>query len=91
MLKRIPVTELCLGMYIHKFCGSWVDHAFWKPSFLLSSECELQRIVGSNISELWIDTDKGGDICETEANELSDEYDTVTQAPAQAIDGLTPP
>ena len=91
MLKCIEVTELRLGMYIHEFCGSWVDHSFWKPNFLLSSERELQRIAGSNISELWIDTDKGGDICETEPNELSDEHDTASQAPAQAIEGLTPP
>ena len=78
-------------MYIHEFCGSRVDHSFWKPSFLLSSERELQRIAGSNISELWIDTDKGCDICETEPNELSDEHDTASQVPAQAIEGLEPP
>jgi hypothetical protein len=79
MLKHIAVTELCLGMYIHTFCGSWVDHAFWKPSFLLKSESELQRIIGSNVSELWIDTNKGVDTIVAQANEVSEESDTATQ------------
>lgn len=26
MLKRIPIEKLCIGMYIHEFCGSWYDH-----------------------------------------------------------------
>ena len=91
VLKRIAVTELCLGMYIHKFCGSWVDHSFWKPSFLLKSESELQRILASNLSELWIDTDKGGDTGAAQADEVSEESDTATQALEQVEEGLTPP
>jgi len=59
MLKRIPVTKLHLGIYIHNFCGLWVGHSFWKASVLLKHQSELQRIIRSNISELWIDTDKG--------------------------------
>ncbi|WP_443696338.1 DUF3391 domain-containing protein, partial [Pseudomonas sp.] len=88
MLRRIAVTELCLGMYIHKFCGSWVDHSFWKPSFLLKSESELQRILASNLSELWIDTDKGSD---TGAAQVSETSDTATQTPAQVTEGFTLP
>jgi putative nucleotidyltransferase with HDIG domain len=91
MLKRIPVTELRLGMYIHKFCGSWVDHSFWKASFLLKNQSELQRIIRSNVSELWIDTDKGSGICEAQSDELSEECDTATQAPAQVTEGFTQP
>jgi putative nucleotidyltransferase with HDIG domain len=91
VLIRIAVTELCLGMYIHKFCGSWVDHSFWKPSFLLKSESELQRILASNLSELWIDTDKGIDTGATQTGEVSEESDTATQPPAPVTEGLTPP
>ncbi|HSC84209.1 MAG TPA: HD-GYP domain-containing protein [Pseudomonas sp.] len=62
MLKRIAVSELCLGMYIHEFCGSWMDHPFWKGHFLLDSERDLLRIHASAISEVWIDTGKGLDV-----------------------------
>jgi putative nucleotidyltransferase with HDIG domain len=62
MLKRIAVVDLRVGMYIHEFCGAWMDHPFWRPKFLLQSEKDLQRIRASSISELWIDSSKGLDI-----------------------------
>lgn len=62
MLKRIAVSDLRLGMYIQEFCGSWMDHPFWKSKFLLDSEKDLARIRDSAITELWIDVGKGGDV-----------------------------
>ncbi|MGY4533993.1 putative nucleotidyltransferase with HDIG domain [Pseudomonas sp. TE3786] len=62
MLKRIAVTDLCLGMFIHEFCGSWMEHPFWKTKFLLSAAKDLQRILDSGIEEVWIDPDKGLDV-----------------------------
>ncbi|MDP1958081.1 MAG: DUF3391 domain-containing protein, partial [Rhodocyclaceae bacterium] len=35
MLKKIAVAELTLGMHIHEFCGSWMDHPFWRTKFIL--------------------------------------------------------
>ncbi len=55
MLKQIHVNDLKLGMFIHGFCGSWIDHPFWRSSFLLESSQDLERIRASNVSELWID------------------------------------
>jgi putative nucleotidyltransferase with HDIG domain len=51
-------------MYIHEFCGAWMDHPFWKSRFLLKSEKDLQRIRASSIGELWIDVSKGLDVAE---------------------------
>ena len=62
MLKRIAVAELLEGMFIHEFCGSWMEHPFWKTRFLLDSARDLQRIRDSAIREVWIDTDKGLDL-----------------------------
>lgn len=59
MLKRIAVADLRIGMYIQEFCGSWMDHPFWKSKFMLSSEKDLARIHSSAITELWIDVGKG--------------------------------
>ena len=49
-------------MYIHEFCGSWMEHPFWKAKFLLNNAKDLQRIHDSGIRELWIDTSKGLDV-----------------------------
>ena len=62
MLKCIAVTDVRVGMYIHEFCGAWMDHPFWKSKFLLNSEKDLQRIKASSIGELWIDVSKGLDV-----------------------------
>lgn len=48
-------------MFVQELCGSWMDHPFWK-SRLLDSEKDLQRLQGSAIRELWIDTEKGLDV-----------------------------
>lgn len=62
VLKLISVQQLQMGMYIHQFCGSWLDHSFWKAGFVLNSHADLQRLHQSNVSSLWIDTDKGLDL-----------------------------
>ena len=62
MLKCIAVADVRVGMYIHEFCGAWMDHPFWKSKFLLSSENDLLRIKASSIGELWIDVSKGLDV-----------------------------
>lgn len=62
MLKRIAVADVRIGMYIQEFCGSWMDHPFWRTKFLLESEKDLQRIHASSIRELWIDVGKGLDV-----------------------------
>ncbi len=64
VLKRIAVTDLCQGMFIHEFCGSWMEHPFWKAKFLLSSAKDLQRILDSGIEEVWIDSSQGLDVAD---------------------------
>ena len=73
MLKRIAVTELCLGMYIHEFCGSWMDHPFWRGRFLLDNERDLQRVLDSEVHEVWIDVSKGLDVAAGQASQTVEE------------------
>jgi putative nucleotidyltransferase with HDIG domain len=61
MLKRIPVDRLATGMFVHEFCGSWMNHPFWRSRFLLPDAATVRRIVDSGVREVWIDTDKGRD------------------------------
>jgi len=62
MIKKIPVGELRLGMHVHEFCGSWMDHPFWRSKFTLNSPSDLQRITSGGVKELWIDSSKGLDV-----------------------------
>ena len=61
-LKRIAVEQLLPGMYIKEFCGSWMEHPFWRSSFLLDSPDDLKRILASSIKEVWIDPGQGLDV-----------------------------
>jgi putative nucleotidyltransferase with HDIG domain len=84
MLKRISVDHLRLGMYIQEFCGSWMDHPFWRTAFLLDSEKDLSTIHSTGIRELWIDTSKGLDVETGEAaEEVSQDIDIVLTQTAQ--------
>jgi Domain of unknown function (DUF3391) len=62
VLKRIPTSELRLGMHLHELCGSWMDHPFWHTDFLLTESADLERVHASGIGEVWIDTTKGLDV-----------------------------
>jgi putative nucleotidyltransferase with HDIG domain len=62
MLKRIHVEQLMLGMHIKEFCGSWMEHPFWRSSFVLDDPKDIERILSSSIKEVWIDCEKGLDV-----------------------------
>ncbi len=64
VLKRIATADLQLGMYVQEFCGSWMDHPFFRAKFVVKTEKDLQRIRSSEIAEVWIDTSKGKDVAE---------------------------
>ena len=64
MRKKINVSELRLGMFIDELGGNWLDHPFWKSSFLLKDAGDLKALQTSGVAELWIDTAKGLDVVE---------------------------
>lgn len=59
MLKKIAVEELKTGMYLQSLCGSWMDHPFWRTKFVITDPLDIQKIVDSGITEVWINIDKG--------------------------------
>lgn len=62
MLKKISVDQLRLGMHLKEFCGSWMEHPFWRNAFVLTDPKDIAAILASSIKEVWIDTDKGSDV-----------------------------
>jgi putative nucleotidyltransferase with HDIG domain len=62
MLKRIAVNQLSVGMHLHEFCGSWMEHPFWRTAFVLRDPKDIASVLASSIKEVWIDTALGMDV-----------------------------
>ena len=73
-LKKIRVEVLRPGMYLHGICGSWLEHPYWRTSFLIEDGRQVRRLSDSGIREVWIDIARGHDV---------DTPDTPTQPELQ--------
>ena len=62
MLKRIKIKDVKLGMHIHEVNGAWMGKPEWRVSCLMDKAEDLAKLHASNLSEIWIDTDKGIDM-----------------------------
>lgn len=63
MLKTIRAEQLRPGMYVQQFCGSWVEHPFWRSAFLAEAS-EVERVRASRVTQLVIDTCRGLDVAD---------------------------
>jgi putative nucleotidyltransferase with HDIG domain len=92
MLKKIHVDDLRLGMHIQEFCGSWMEHPFWRENFILDNADDARRIAESGISEVWIDISKGIDVATTmPATTVEESEEAVTDALIAAADRVESP
>ncbi len=67
MLKKIRVEQLTVGMHLHELCGPWLAHPFWKNRFVIKDGVELRKIAASDVTECWIDVEKGHDVADPDA------------------------
>lgn len=58
MLKKIAISQVRNGMYIHSVEGRWA----WRSRFAVDSEEALARVRKSGASECWIDLTLGSDV-----------------------------
>lgn len=86
MLKKISVASLRPGMFLQAVDGSWLDHPFWKRSFLLCDD-DIKKIARSDIESVVIDTDKGSDI-DTQISVTGHLFGEPDLAPEQPGDSL---
>lgn len=83
MLKKIHVEHLALGMHLKEFCGSWMEHPFWRSGFVIEDPKDLQTIWASSIKEVWIDTSKGQDVALGQTAVSEAESDAQVEAELQ--------
>lgn len=75
--RKVTVDQLRLGMFLVELCGAWLDHPFWKTSFVLKDEADIDKLRRSRIREVWIDVSRG--------------LDVAPAAPAPAAPPVAPP
>ena len=85
MLKKIRVDQLSVGMHLKEFCGSWMEHPFWRTSFVITDPNDIASIRASSIKEVWIDTDKGIDIPPHEPSVSEAESDAQVEAELSSL------
>lgn len=49
-------------MHLKEFCGSWMDHPFWRTGFVIKDPKDIELILASQIREVMIDCSKGLDV-----------------------------
>ncbi|MBE9610618.1 HD-GYP domain-containing protein [Chitinilyticum piscinae] len=62
MIKKIPVSELKPGMFIHDLNVGWMDHPFLRNQFPVTSDEDMGRILATGVREVYIDTEQGLDV-----------------------------
>ncbi len=85
MLKKISVDQLTVGMHLKEFCGSWMEHPFWRTGFVISDPKDIAAVLGSSIKHVWIDTSQGLDIANGGLVVSKAESDTEAEHQLQQI------
>lgn len=72
-------------MYLAKINDDWLDTPFWRSSFLLTKDSEIQKILDGGYRFVWIDTSKGRDVekvsvTEEDGNPSSTQRQAVVQS-----------
>ena len=62
MIKKINISQLRCGMYVHDFNCGWLDHPFLSKKITIKSPEMLRKVLTLGIKELYIDTAKGQDV-----------------------------
>ena len=61
MIKQVAIADLMIGMYICDINRDWIDHPFFRGSFLLRRPNDLAWLRESGIDSVFIDTRRGLD------------------------------
>lgn len=73
MIKKIKVVDLQIGMFIENMNAPYTDHPFLTNQKRVKSVRDIDLLLKHNISEVYIDTEKGLDSPKAEAAYEADE------------------
>jgi len=62
MIKKVAISDLREGMFVHDLDCDWLTHPFLTNQFTITSNSQIEKIAAIGIHEIYIDTDKGLDV-----------------------------
>lgn len=62
MIKRIPISDLKVGMYISDLNSDWIPHSNFKKKGKIKRDEVIDKIKGLGIDQIYIDTLLGADV-----------------------------
>lgn len=62
MLKKIAISQVQTGMFVHAIEGPWLEHSLWKSRFLINDSKTQAMVRTCGASECWIDVAQGLDV-----------------------------
>lgn len=62
MIIKISINQLKIGMYVNDLNYAWKEHPFAWQCFTVEDAATLNKILGSGIAEIYIDTSRGTDV-----------------------------
>lgn len=89
-IKKIAVSQLRPGMYVHDLNCSWMDHPFVTNSFMVGDAKQVRKIQALGIPEVYIDTEKGLDVAHAPTRAEVDsaialDMEAIAQVPVKEI------
>jgi HD-GYP domain-containing protein (c-di-GMP phosphodiesterase class II) len=80
MLRKIAVSQVVTGMYVHALGEAWLHHGLWRTRFLVKDDTVLRKLRSAGVAECWIDLERGLDLEDVRAPAS----ERVVSAPATA-------
>jgi putative nucleotidyltransferase with HDIG domain len=62
MLKKIAISQVQTGMFVHAIEGPWLEHSLWKSNFLINDGKTQAMVRTCGAAECWIDVAQGLDV-----------------------------
>ncbi|MDH5300839.1 MAG: HD-GYP domain-containing protein [Gammaproteobacteria bacterium] len=74
MIKKITVSDLHIGMYVHDLNMGWISHPFATNHFRINHDKDIAKIKSLGVKELYIDMVKGDDIASAINHDTVDKH-----------------
>lgn len=90
-IKRVRVSDLRPGMFVHDLDCGWLHHGFLRQQFPIRDGEVIQKMKRQGLELIYIDTGKGDDVPDAPTQtEIREEVDCRLQVSAEAGPTVTP-
>lgn len=89
-IKKVAISQLRKGMYVHDLNCGWMDHPFLTNQFAVKDDATLKILRGMGLREVYIDTKKGLDVTDAQTQhevkqEISETMEAIANEPKKPM------